>query len=157
RLDNPRFQGATDGGEPFTLSAITATPDGPLAAEIALDAPEGTLTMGDGRLVEGRADEGMMLRDENELTLTGAVTITTSDGYRFETQTLTLDIADGGATAPSAIEGTGPQGSIVADRMTIETVPEGGEETEFRRQGLSGARFRFEGSVRVLFTPEVKD
>ncbi|MEO0429634.1 MAG: LPS export ABC transporter periplasmic protein LptC [Pseudomonadota bacterium] len=144
RLDEPRFAGTTDDGDPFTIRARTATPDGPLAQEIALDAPTGKLALANGQVLEAVATDGMMYRDEERLTLSGGVEITTSDGYRFNAPNLTLHLATKGAEANGRILGTGPQGSIEADKLTIS-----GAEA-----GLSGARLYFEGSVRVLFTPD---
>lgn len=144
RLDEPRFAGTTEDGDPFTLRARTATPDGPLAQEIALDAPTGKLTLGDGQILEAIAKDGIMYRDVERLSLGGGVEITTSDGYRFTAPSLLLDLATKGAEATGAILGTGPQGSIEAERMTIS-----GAEA-----GLGAARLYFEGNVRVLFTPD---
>lgn len=146
RLDRPRFAGATPEGAPFTLTALSATPDGPLAEEIALDAPEGQLTLEDGRVLDATAAAGMMDRKSERLMLSGGVEIVTSDGYRFETPELTLDFAAKGARAPQAVAGEGPQGSIAADSLTITGA--GG--------GLRASRLYFEGSVRVLFRPEPK-
>ncbi|MEM6942869.1 MAG: hypothetical protein AAF416_05145 [Pseudomonadota bacterium] len=146
RLDSPRFAGATDTGDPFVLSATTATPDGPLADEIALDAPKGTLTLEGGQVLEAVAHQGMMYRSDEQLILGGGVEITTSDGYRFVAPDVTLDLAGKGAEATGSVLGTGPQGSIAADSLTIT-----GAES-----GLGTAKLFFKGSVRVLFTPKQK-
>ncbi|MEL6576301.1 MAG: hypothetical protein AAFQ81_10460 [Pseudomonadota bacterium] len=144
RLDEPRFAGTTEDGDPFTIRARTATPDGPLAREIALDAPTGKLTLANGQVLEAVATDGIMYREAERLALGGGVEITTSGGYRFTAPALTLDLATNGAEATGNILGTGPQGSIEAKKLTITDA----------EAGLGGARLYFEGSVRVLFTPD---
>ncbi|MEM1346779.1 MAG: hypothetical protein AAGI34_19655, partial [Pseudomonadota bacterium] len=55
-LDNPRYSGRTEVGEPYVLSARRAVPDGTAPQEIDLDTPTAAFTLEDGRRLDGRAD-----------------------------------------------------------------------------------------------------
>ena len=143
RLERPRFAGRMAGGEPFVLRAAAAEPEGAMPDVIRLEAPDGELTLSDGRLVSARADRGLMRRAEERLELAGGVTITTSDGYRFASERLDLHMGERRAESPVAVRGDGPSGSIEAGRMRLLD----GEE------GAGAARLFFEDGVRVVFIP----
>ncbi|MEM9098575.1 MAG: LPS export ABC transporter periplasmic protein LptC [Pseudomonadota bacterium] len=148
QLKNPRFTGTTEAGDPYELRAIRAIPDGPSPDEIQLEAPTGTLTTSDGRVLDGSAVSGIMLRNSGKLTLTEDVVITTSDGYRAEADFLIIDIDAKGAHAPGAIHATGPLGSIDAGRFRVET------QLDDQGQATSDHVLFFEKGVRVVFIPE---
>jgi len=147
RLDNPRFVGVTETGEPYSLTADAALPDGTMPEEIGLEAPRGEITLGDGRVLSGTSTSGMLVRSADRLTLTGDVVLESSDGYRFETEELAVDFGDKGATASVPVRGEGPEGWIEADAFSLAT---DGEK-------LGSAVIRFEGNVHVLFTPPPSD
>lgn len=144
RLEEPRFAGRTEAGEPFVFTATSATPDGALTDRIGLEQPRGEVTLNDGREVTGRSLFGHLDRGEDRLVLTGEVVIATSDGYTFETQRLEIDLESQGAVAPHAVRGEGPDSEIEAGRMRLE-------------QGADGrapVTIFFEDRVRVIFIPE---
>lgn len=147
RLDNPRFAGTTDAGAPFVLTADAALPDGPMPDEIALERPRGTVTLEDGRTLEARARDGTLFRGSESLVFSGDVTVETTDGYRFSTASVNVDLAARTARAPGPVEGTGPRGSIEAGSMRVLGGPDGAD----------GATVRFEDGVRVLFRPGPAD
>jgi len=144
RLETPRFVGRTEAGEPFSLSAAWAEPNSAMPDEILLEDPAGEIRLDEARLLTGRADSGLLLRGENRLTLTGAVVIETSDGYRFETDILEIDTANKAAASPSDVLGLGPNGTIEAGSMRLRQNPE----------TKNAAQIWFENRVRVVFSPE---
>lgn len=119
QLENPKFSGVTEGGEPFVVTARRALPDGPVPDLIELEAPEGQITLGENRVLDGRSDAGVISRAKQELTLTGSVVLHTSDGYRAQTERLIFDIEDHSAYVPVPISGFGPNGSIEAGSMRV--------------------------------------
>ncbi|MEM6974573.1 MAG: LPS export ABC transporter periplasmic protein LptC [Pseudomonadota bacterium] len=170
RLESPRFAGRTPGGQPFVISAEAAEPDSVLADEIVLIRPEGTLTLNDGRVVNGQSEGGMMRRSAETLTLTGDVAVETDDGYRFETDSLTVDIAERGAEAPGPVTLRGPDDALLeAGRMTILRPASAAGSTPGATSGATSgdtakgsddpadAVILFQGGVRVLFTPAQTD
>ncbi len=143
RLDNPRFAGVTEQGEPFAIRAAWALPDSALPRLIDLERPEGEIELSDGRTVAARADSGRMHRENNTLVLKGAVVLDTSDGYHLETDLVELDLDAKTAHAPGPVSGTGPDGRIDAGSMRAAA----GED------GAGAGKIWFENRVRVVFIP----
>jgi len=143
RLEQPRFAGVTDGGDPYVVTADWALPDSAMPEEIALEKPKGELTLRDGRAVTATAESGLMQRSARTLTLTGNVVIQSNAGHRIETGELMIDFGNRRASTPGAVHGTGPEGSIDA----------GSFHAEAGEGGLSDAHIWFENRVRVLFIP----
>lgn len=142
-LDHPRFAGQTADGNPYILRATAARPESAAPDRIRLDAPEGELTLGDGRRLTGHAGDGMLLRAEDRLRLWGGVRIESSDGYTFESERLVLVFSERKLSSPGPVVGEGPAGRIEAGNMVID----GGEA------GAEAARFFFDRRVRVVFIP----
>lgn len=143
RLDNPRFQGVTDDGDPFVVTANWALPDGAGADRVELDQPSGEIRMSDGRQVVVTSESGEMLRKEERLTLEGNVVLETSDGYRVTTGRIEMDLDQKSALAPGRVIGEGPLGGIEADRVEVDST--GGDGT--------AVTVLFEGNVRVVWKP----
>lgn len=141
RLDNPRFSGLTDEGDPFVITADWALPDGAMPNRIALEKPVGTLRSG-GQVLKVTAETGELLREEERLHLGGSVVMESSDGYRIVTEGVDIDLSARSATAPTRLRADGPQGSIEADRVSIAQ----GEADD-------DMTIRFEGDVRVNWQP----
>jgi lipopolysaccharide export system protein LptC len=70
--------------------------------------------------------------------LSGGIELTTSDGYRFETQSASLNLDRGHVLGGKPIAGAGPAGTLSAQRFEFES---GGEV------------LRFNGRVRVTWQP----
>jgi lipopolysaccharide export system protein LptC len=143
RLDNPRFAGLTDQGEPFAIRADWALPDSTLPQLIDLQHPEGEIEMKDGRTIAARADSGRMHRENNTMVLKGGVVLDTSDGYHVATDLIEIDIDAKTAHAPGPVSGTGPDGRIDAGSMRAAA----GED------GAGAGTIWFENRVRVVFIP----
>jgi len=144
RLDAPRFAGQTESGEPFIIRADWAEPDGTMPDEITLERPTGEMTAEDGRILTGAAREGLLDRERERLTLTGDVTVETSDGYRFETETLEIDTANRKARSRVPVRATGPMGSLEAGSMRLDQ----------GKGGAASTQIWFENRVRLVFIPE---
>ncbi|HET7408816.1 MAG TPA: LPS export ABC transporter periplasmic protein LptC [Paracoccaceae bacterium] len=141
RLDNPRFSGVTEEGDPFTVTADWALPDGAVPDRIDLEKPVGELQMGE-QAVTVTAETGALFRDAERLRLKGDVVLETSDGYRIETPSVEVDLATKTAEAPRRLRAEGPRGSIEADRVRLT-----------RGEGADDLTIRFEGDVRVNWQP----
>ena len=61
-LENPRFAGTTEGGQPFIVTAKSALPDGAVPNRIELDQPSGEVRLGDGMILTVTATSGEMFR-----------------------------------------------------------------------------------------------
>ncbi len=141
KLENPRFAGVTDDGDPFVVTARSALPDGAMPDLIDLDGPTGEVRLSDGITLNVTADDGQMHRKDERLDLTGDVTLTTSNGYHAKTQRVELDLSDKSALAPGKVQANGPMGSIRADRLTVSRAdPKARDVT-----------IRFEGNVKLIY------
>ena len=143
RLDNPRFAGVTEEGDPFVVTADWALPDGAMPDRIDLEKPVGELHLADARVVTVRAATGELFRGEERLNLAGDVVLETSDGYRVETPRVEVDLRAKVAVAPERLHATGPRGGIEADRARV-----------VRGEGEGNTTVRFEGDVRVTWQPD---
>jgi lipopolysaccharide export system protein LptC len=144
RLDNPRFAGVTDQGEPFAIRADWALPDSAMPRLIDLERPKGEIEMNDGRTIAVSAASGQMRREQKILVLEGEVVLDTSDGYRVETELIEIDLAANTAKGPGPVTGTGPLGEIQAGSFRADA-GKGGE-----RNG----QIWFENRVRLVFIPD---
>jgi lipopolysaccharide export system protein LptC len=143
KLDNPRFSGVTEDGDPFVVTADWALPDGATPDRVDLEMPVGELHLPDERVVTVRAAAGELFRSDDRLNLMGDVIFETSDGFRARMPRIELDLASKVAVAPARLRATSPRGSIEADRMRMVRGAEPGSST-----------VRFEGDVRVNWQPE---
>jgi lipopolysaccharide export system protein LptC len=141
KLENPRFAGTTDDGDPFVVTARSALPDGAMPDLIDLDAPTGEIRLNGGVRVTVEAKDGRMFRKDERLHLMGDVTMVTSNGYVARTERVEMDLSTKTAVAPGAVAAEGPRGSIRADRLQVNrATPESRDVT-----------IRFEGNVRLVY------
>jgi lipopolysaccharide export system protein LptC len=143
RLDNPRFAGVTEDGDPFVVTAEWALPDGAAPDRVDLERPVGELHIANDRVVTVRAETGEFFRADERLNLQGAVVLETSDGYRVETPRVEVDLGAKVAVAPARLHASGPRGGVEADRVRL-----------LRGEGPDSATVLFEGDVRVTWQPE---
>ncbi|MEM1161294.1 MAG: LPS export ABC transporter periplasmic protein LptC [Pseudomonadota bacterium] len=142
-LENPRFAGMTEDGQPFVVTAKSALPDGAAPDRIELDAPVGEIRLGDGITLTVTANAGEMYRNDEQLHLNGSVTLESSNGYTAKADVVELDLTTKTATVPGPVEADGPRGGISADRMELRQ-----EQSESR--ALTAV---FQGNVRVVLLP----
>jgi len=143
KLENPRFAGQTDDGDPFVVTARSALPDGAMPDRIDLDRPEGEVRLGDGVTVVVTATGGRMFRKSERLHLSGDVELQASNGYRATTQSVEFDLSAKTAIAPGEVVAEGPRGGIRADSLRVRKTGEAD----------NALTIRFEGNVRVTYRP----
>lgn len=140
RMVSPSFSGRTEDGEPYTVTADWALPNGPKPTRITLHRITATVVTKDGREAVMTSDRGVFFPRKRELRLSEGVMARTSDGYILQTLGAEIDLDARALQADSAVEARGPRGSIKAD--TLEA------------QGGDSRTVIFRGNVRVVFTPE---
>lgn len=142
RMTAPTYAGTTSDGAALTLSADEARPavEGASAAAVgmrlALDTPDGART----ELLAGSA---VMQDTTREVILSGGVTVTTSSGYRLETEEVATKLDRTGLESRSEVTATGPAGEIRADGMTLSQ--------DARTPGAYVLVFN--GAVRLVYQP----
>ncbi len=137
-MHNPRYVGRTKDDEPYQLTATSAYADPKRPDRVQLDHPAGALTAAGPRDLNLTARNGLYNRGADKLDLTGAVELTTSDGYRFDTERARINLKDGQVVGDQPIQGAGPTGTLSADRFEIRD---------------QGDLLRFEGRVKVTLPP----
>lgn len=140
RLLNPRFSGRTPDGEPVTLRADWALPDGPDPSSVLLGPLTGEVALHEGRRVTLAADGGELRPKDRRLRLEGRVRLELNALYALETGEVALDMNAETLRAAGPVRGTGPQGDIAADAMRAARR----EESHY---------VWFEGRVRVRIEP----
>lgn len=138
RMNNPRYVGRTSDAEPFEVSAASAYLDPAQPDRIHLEQVAADITTAGKRDIRLLAGSGVYDRKAEDVDLSGGIELTTSDGYRFETPSVLLNLERGRVLGREPIAGAGPSGTIAAERF------------EFRD---GGDRLRFMGRVRVTLHP----
>ena len=137
-MRNPRYLGRTRDAEPYQLTAASAYVDPKRPNRIHLESLAAELAAANQRDLSLVALRGMYNRGAEKLDLDGDIALTTSDGYRFETQSARIDLQSGRVIGEQPIQGFGPTGTLSADRFEIRD---------------SGDVLRFEGRVKVTLPP----
>jgi lipopolysaccharide export system protein LptC len=133
-MHNPRYVGRTKDAEPYELTATSAYVDPKKPSHIHLDQLAAELTPASERDLRLVALNGLYNRAADKLDLDGDIALTTSDGYRFETQSARIDLQGGWVIGDQPVTGSGPTGTLSADRFEIHD---------------NGQLLRFEGRVKV--------
>lgn len=137
-MHQPRYSGRTRNADPYEVVAEAATLDPDKPNRILLDRLVANLHRSGSSDLQLTARSGVFYRAIQKLNLDGDIELTTSDGYRFQTQSAQISLARGRVTGEQQIQGNGPAGTLEADRFDI-------------RDG--GNVLRFEGRVRVTVEP----
>ena len=137
-MRQPRYSGQTQTDEPFEVVAETAVIDPNQPNRIRLQDLSAGLTRRNASDIKLTAASGVYYRSIDKLNLKGDIELTTSDGYRFQTEQAQISLARGRVTGDERVRGSGPTGTLEADRFDI-------------RDG--GAVLRFEGQVKVTVEP----
>jgi lipopolysaccharide export system protein LptC len=140
RMHQPRYAGQTKDAEPFEVTAAAAALD-PFAPELVhLERPAADIAASGPRDIHLAAAAGIYDRDRGRLDLSGGIAVTTSDGYRFDTPSASVNFERGRVVGREPITGAGPAGTLSAQRFEFE---DGGEV------------LRFKGRVRMTWNPGV--
>jgi lipopolysaccharide export system protein LptC len=141
RLTAPTYSGVTSDGSAVTFQALEARPasgDSPARAEVMAV----RVTTPDGGQADLSSAFGTLNTDAGLLTLAGGVTLTTSTGYRVETEAMEARLDRTGLMARSDIRAMAPMGQITAAGMTLQPVPDTDQYVMV-----------FTGRVQLTYTP----
>lgn len=119
RVTAPTWAGVTEDGSAMTFAASEARPGqtdgtGPTAAQLRV-----TLLSPDGGQADLVADTGALDAQASQLTVAGQVVVTTSTGYRIESDAMMAALDRTGLVSPGAVTAAGPPGRITAGAMEI--------------------------------------
>jgi lipopolysaccharide export system protein LptC len=143
RIGNPTFATQTDSGALLQFTATSARPDPNDPAVIfgqdlivSMQAPAGDR-------LELLARDGVLDGTSETVELGGGVTITSSAGYRIETDRMAARMDATLMETGSAVTAEGPLGRLEAGKMRISLIP-----------GSDSYVLVFNAGVKLVYTPE---
>jgi lipopolysaccharide export system protein LptC len=126
QVTGPAFSGITRDGASIRVTAGTLRPREGDPERIDAATVAGRIDLRAGASAEMTAPAGEIDTDAGRARFLGGVTILSSDGYRFETETLSAALGDTDIVADSAVHATGPLGTLDAGSMRITQDASGG-------------------------------
>lgn len=123
RLTAPTYAGVTRDGTQIALAAESARRDPDTPGRTIADVVTVSLDLADGTKAGITADHGTMDRDAGQLVLEGDTTVTTSTGYRIQSQQVITSLDDTEVIAPGQVTAEGPPGRLEAGSMRLATRP----------------------------------
>jgi lipopolysaccharide export system protein LptC len=143
RISNPTFTGTTRGEDKFRFTAALVMPDAAPPKRAEITSLAGTVQLHNGPTVTVDAAKGDLDIPTERLDLSGAVAISTSDGYRIDTEKATLDLKAGAFVAGDKVVSIGPLGKITSGSLHVTPAAATGE----------ARRFSFGNGVRLIYNP----
>jgi lipopolysaccharide export system protein LptC len=113
KMDGAQYRGLDQRGEPFTLTADTASQQGG-SGNIVLSKPAGDLTMTSGAWLMLRSDAGLFDQRLQILGLTGNVTLYRNDGTVMSGPEAKINLKAGSAASDQPVQAAGPFGTLIA-------------------------------------------
>lgn len=143
RVTEPVLTGSTQEDDPFRFTADVVIPDAAPPTRADIEDLQGEISFLGGQKFTLTAPVADVDLGTQVMNLSGRVTVTSSDGYRISADRVRVDLLAGTLEAEGDIDGSGPMGTIAAERMRI--VPaETGEGDRVFSFG-NGVRLRYEG------------
>ena len=111
---NPRFESADSSRRPYVVDAESAWQEGPDDERVFLRRPEARMTGSDGGWMWVAAQDGVLDRESEILTLSGGVDARTESGLELRTESARFDMRAGAASTADPVRGRGPWGELDA-------------------------------------------
>ncbi len=143
QVTGPYFSGTTSRGDQIAFIAKTlSSPDGTVGSNTAEDVLVNVdFANGTGLTVE--ADLATLDIAEDTSELRGNVEVTTSQGYRLQSEQLFLQLSRLDITSPDKVTGMSPDGEIEAGSMRV-----------FQPSEAKEPQWVFTQDVKLLYTPK---
>jgi lipopolysaccharide export system protein LptC len=139
-MTNPRFTMVTGSGRQLELIASSTEPIDPDANQILATNVTAEITRLTGARDQITADQAFWNSQTSDTRLTGNIVATTPEGYRLDTDELSINAASGDIIAPVAVLITSDGISLEAGQMAI-TGPSDHQVAHFQ----GGVRLLYEG------------
>jgi lipopolysaccharide export system protein LptC len=139
RMLNPNFQGRTEAGKPFLMTAASAVRDNTDENRVTLEKPVLNLGVGTPEWTKVTAARGVYREDTRMLDLRGQVVLDDYKGNHLTTEHALVDTIKNNVDGDTRIAGHGPLGSIDASSYSL-------------RDG--GAYLLFQGRVKSRIYPQ---
>jgi lipopolysaccharide export system protein LptC len=116
-LTGAHYRGIDDKGRPYTLTADTATQNGP--ERIDLVEPKGDSQSQSGAWMMVQSHDCVFIQRRNQLDLSSDVVIYRDDGTTLRTQSATVDFKAGAAAGAEPTHAEGPFGTLDAEGFAV--------------------------------------
>lgn len=136
QINEPTFAGATEDGHLVAFVAASARVDPEQPERVIADTMAAKIDLATGGQINITSMLGTVSDVEGIAILQGDVVLTSSTGYRIETEELTTSMREIAAESAGAISGTGPPGQLDAGKMTMTSDPETGDVHLFFTNGV---------------------
>lgn len=144
-IGNPNFSSVTNDGSSITLSAENARPNSTDQQIVSTQQMTATIETSKGTRIVITAPAGIIDTTRKQTTLSGGVLMTTSTGYRVETDTIRALLSETEIAAENTVVAKGPMGNIKAGSMLL---------TQFSSSSQGdGYLLVFKGGVKLIYTP----
>ena len=119
-MTSPRLTGVDEKGDPYIVTAEKAIQDRLNAKRARLMNVQGDVTLKDGTWVSGTAPSGNLDAAKKLLTLKGAISVFSDNGYEAHTTAANINMDTGMITGNRTVAGQGPLGTFRADSFEID-------------------------------------
>jgi lipopolysaccharide export system protein LptC len=112
RMQDAKYHGIDEHGQPFTLTANAATDQG--SDNVTLEQPEGDITLNSGAWLVLKSDAGLFHQKSQTLGLNGNVTLYRNDGTTLNVAKADIDLRQSSASSAAPVTVQGPFGTLNA-------------------------------------------
>lgn len=141
QVTGPVYAGITRDGATISVTASTVRPQEGDPRKLDAESVAGRLELRAGMIADMTAPEAVIDTAGDLARFQGGVVILSSDGHKFETETLLASLATTDVRAETKVWATGPQGTLEAGAMHITQDEQGGYVVVFT------------DGVRLVYTP----
>ncbi|HJR22164.1 MAG TPA: LPS export ABC transporter periplasmic protein LptC [Dongiaceae bacterium] len=118
-VQDVKYDGRDDKGRPFSITADSASHVDGDDRHISLKKPLADITMSSGAYVALMANDGLLDRDSDIITLNGDVTLFHDNGLSFQTDSATINLKDKTAEGSDTVEGQNGDGELVSQGFRV--------------------------------------
>jgi len=136
QINKPTFAGATEDGHLIAFVATSARVDPEQSERVIADTMAAQIDLVTGGQINITSVLGTVSDVEGIAILQGDVVLTSSTGYRIETEELTTSMHEVAAESAGPITGTGPTGQLDAGKMIMTSDPQSGDVHLFFTNGV---------------------
>jgi lipopolysaccharide export system protein LptC len=127
-VQDVKYDGKDDKGRPFSITADSASHADGDDRHVSLKKPLADIVMSSGAYVALTANDGLLDRDADIITLNGDVTLFHDNGLSFQTDSATIDLNAKTAEGNDVVEGQNGDGELVSEGFRVR---DDGDTIEF--------------------------
>jgi lipopolysaccharide export system protein LptC len=118
-VQDVKYDGRDEKGRPFSITAASASHVDGDDRHISLKKPLADITMSSGSYVALTANDGLLDRDADIITLNGDVTLFHDNGLSFQTDSATINLKEKTAEGSDVVEGQNGDGELISQGFRV--------------------------------------